>query len=69
MTLPDQLLEAAAGVEEAFVPDELELSFELVEFADAVLSEPLAELSEPLDESLPDLASELPLADAGFAEE
>lgn len=62
MTPADQLLEAAADVDEAFVPEELELPFELVELAGA-------ELSEGLDESLPDLASEPPFAEAGFAEE
>lgn len=63
-----QLLEAAAGVDEVLEPDELELPFEPAEpAAGAELSEEL-ELSD-LDESLPDLASPLSFADAGFGEE
>jgi hypothetical protein len=58
----NQLLEAVAA-EEAVEPDELEVSFELEELAAGV------ELSDDLDASLPDLASLLPLAEAGFAEE
>ena len=63
-----QLLEAAAGADEVLEPDELELSPEPAEpAAGAELSEE-PELSD-LEESLPDLASELPFADAGFGEE
>jgi|SRR5580658_3697121 hypothetical protein len=56
----NQLFDAVAGVDEVPALEELELSFELAAGA---------ELSEGLDVSLPDLASLLPFADAGFAEE
>ena len=56
----NQFFVAVAVVEEAVVPDELELPFELVV---------AAELSDDFDESPPDLGSELPPADLGFAEE
>jgi hypothetical protein len=58
-----QLFEVPAVVEEAVVLDELEEPFELPELAAGV------ELSDGFDVSLPDLASLLPLADAGFGEE
>ena len=63
LTQDDQLLEAAAGGDDALVPDELELPSELEELAAG------AELSEGFDVSPPDLASLLPFAEAGFAEE
>jgi hypothetical protein len=56
----DQLLDVVAGVAEAAGVDELELLSELAAGA---------ELSEGFDVSPPDLASLLPFAEAGFAEE
>jgi hypothetical protein len=59
----NQLFEAPAGADEVVVLDELLVLSELPELAADV------ELSDGFDVSLPDLASLLPLADAGFAEE
>lgn len=59
----NQLLDVVVVVGEAVVPDELEVLFELPELAAGV------ELSDDFEGSLPDLASLLPLAEAGFAEE